>query len=76
MSTYSTSHRVNGSGHPLNGRLGGYYRGLVPRVPRVTGYGPEIWIRLVPSNDKQLGTIHLVLDMALPLQAKEEGPQP
>jgi hypothetical protein len=49
MSTYSAFHRVNISGHPLNGRLGGYYRGLVLRV---TGYSLEIWIRWVPSSGK------------------------
>jgi hypothetical protein len=39
MSTYSVSRPANGSDHPLDERLGGYYRGLVPRVPRVIGYG-------------------------------------
>jgi hypothetical protein len=39
MSTYSTSYRANGSGHLLDGRLRGYYQGLVPRVPCVTDYG-------------------------------------
>jgi hypothetical protein len=39
MTTYSTSHRVNGGGHPLDGRLRGYSQGLVPWV---TGYDPEI----------------------------------
>jgi hypothetical protein len=38
------------SGHPLNRRLKGYYRGLIPRVPWATGYDPTIWIRPVPSN--------------------------
>jgi hypothetical protein len=38
--TYSTSGRVNGFSHPLDGRLGGYYRGPLPHVPHATGYGP------------------------------------
>jgi hypothetical protein len=29
--------------------------GLLPRVLRVTGYGPKFWIRLVPSSGTQLG---------------------
>jgi hypothetical protein len=42
MSTYSVHHRVTGSGHPLNGGLGGYYRGNLPWVPWVTGYDPKL----------------------------------
>jgi hypothetical protein len=52
MRTYSASHRVNDSGHPLDGRLGGYCRGLVPRA---TSYGPQICIWMVPFSGKQLG---------------------
>jgi hypothetical protein len=44
MRTCSAHHRVTGSGHPLNGGLGGYYRGKIPRVLQVTGYGPKFWI--------------------------------
>jgi hypothetical protein len=33
----------------------GNCRGLVPWVPRVTGYGPKFWIRSVPSSGKPLG---------------------
>jgi hypothetical protein len=42
MSTYSAHHRVTGSGDPLNGGLGGYCRGNLPKVPWVTGYGPKM----------------------------------
>jgi hypothetical protein len=45
---------VNDFGHPLNGRLEGYYQGLVTRVLRATGYNPKIWIRLIPSSGKRL----------------------
>jgi hypothetical protein len=30
-------------------------RGLISRVPRVTGYGPIIQIQLVPTSSKWLG---------------------
>jgi hypothetical protein len=70
---YSVSHQVNGSGHPLNGTLRGYSRALVPWVPRITGYSPKIWIRLVPSNGTRLETKHPVLDTIPPLLAEEEG---
>jgi hypothetical protein len=53
MSTYSADHRVIEFGHPLDGRLGDYCRGLVPWVPWATGYGP--WIRPVPYSSKPLG---------------------
>jgi hypothetical protein len=51
MSTYSAHRRVTGSGHPLNGGLGSYCRGLVPWV---TGYDKKFWIRPVPSSGKWL----------------------
>jgi hypothetical protein len=54
MSTYFASHRMNNSGHPLDGRLRGYYRGLVPQVQRVTGYDPKIWERAAPTSSKWL----------------------
>jgi hypothetical protein len=40
---------------PLDGRLRGYCRGLVPRVSPIVSYGPKNWIRLVPSSDRRLG---------------------
>jgi hypothetical protein len=55
MSTYSARRRVTASGHPLNGGLRGYYRGLVPREPWVVGYCPKIWIQSVPSSGKRPG---------------------
>jgi hypothetical protein len=44
MSTCSTQRRVTGSGHLLDGWLGGYCRGNVPRVLCAAGYGPKFWI--------------------------------
>jgi hypothetical protein len=41
ISTYSASHRVNGSSHPLDGWLRGYSWGPVPRVLWAAGYGPK-----------------------------------
>jgi hypothetical protein len=35
---------VTSSGHPLDRRLGGYCRGLVPWVPWFIGYDPITWI--------------------------------
>jgi hypothetical protein len=55
MSTYSTYHWVTGSSHPLDRKIGGYCRGLVPRVPQATSYSPPFWIRLVHSSRKWLG---------------------
>jgi hypothetical protein len=42
MSTYSAHHRVTGSIHSLNGALGGYCRGNLPRVPGAASYGPKL----------------------------------
>jgi hypothetical protein len=42
MRTYSTHCRVTGSGHLLNGGLGGYYQGNLPWVPWATGYDPKL----------------------------------
>jgi fatty acid desaturase len=36
-------------------KLLSYCWGLVPWVPRVTGYDPKFWIQLVPFGDKRLG---------------------
>jgi hypothetical protein len=55
MATYSAHCQVTGSGHPLNGGLGGYCHGLVPRVSWVTGYDPNFWIRPISSSGKWLG---------------------
>jgi hypothetical protein len=75
MSTYSASHRVNSSGHPLDGRLEGYLRGLVPRVPWIGGYGPTILDMaqfLLLEND--WGSKYIVPDMGQPLLTEGEGP--
>jgi hypothetical protein len=42
MRTYSAHHRVTGSGQMLNGGLGAYYWGNLPRVSWATGYGPKL----------------------------------
>jgi hypothetical protein len=44
-----------GSKYPRHEEELSTYRGLVPRVPRVTDYDPKIWIRPVPSSDTWLG---------------------
>jgi hypothetical protein len=72
MNTYFAARRMTSSGHLLDGRLGGYCRGLVPQVLRVTDYGPKFYARLVPSSGKWVGN-HTPPDMAPPLQAEEEG---
>jgi hypothetical protein len=46
---------MNGYNRLLDGRLGGYYRGLVALVPRVIGYNPKIWIQPVPTSGTRLG---------------------
>jgi hypothetical protein len=70
MSTYSASHRVNSPGHPLDGRLGGDYRGPVPRVPWATGYGPmNLDMALLPPMANGWGTKYLVPNMVPPLLA-------
>jgi hypothetical protein len=75
MSTYSVSRQVNGPDHPLNGRLGGYCQGLLPRVPRGAGYGPanmDTTLFLPAANS--WGTKYPVPDMVPPLLAEWEGP--
>jgi hypothetical protein len=42
MRTYSTHRLMTGSDYPLNGGLGGYYRGKLPRVPWAIGYNPKL----------------------------------
>jgi hypothetical protein len=37
-----THSQVMGYGHLLNGGLGGYYRGNLPRVTWAAGYSPKI----------------------------------
>jgi hypothetical protein len=55
MSTYFAHHRVTGSGHPLNGGLGGYCQGNLPHVPWATGYGPKILDTIGSPSRKWLG---------------------
>jgi hypothetical protein len=44
LSTGSAHRRVTGSGHPLDGGLGGCYQGNITQVPWATGYCPKLWI--------------------------------
>jgi hypothetical protein len=75
MSTYSASRRVNGPGHPFDGRLEGYYRGLVPQLPQVTGYSPtNLDTTQFSPMINGWGTKYPVSDMAPPLLAEGEGP--
>jgi hypothetical protein len=73
MSTCSTHHQVTYSGHLLNRRLKAYSQGLIPRVPRVTGYGKKNAYDLFPTLANGWETIHHVPDLGPPLQAEEDG---
>jgi hypothetical protein len=42
LRTCSAHHQVTGFVHPLNGGLGGYYRGIISWVLWVAGYSPNI----------------------------------
>jgi hypothetical protein len=62
MSTYFAHRRVTGSGHPLNGGLGGYYRGNLPRELWATGYIPKnLGYNRFPLGANGWGTKHPVL---------------
>jgi hypothetical protein len=75
MSTYSAHRRVTSSDHPLNGGLGGYCQGQVPRVSRVADYSQKFWIRLVSLQWQMAGEPYTPYqDMDPPLWAEEEGP--
>jgi hypothetical protein len=53
----------------------GYYRGLVPLVPWVTGYGPQnLDTGRFPPAVNCWGTKYLIADMVLPLLTEAEGP--
>jgi hypothetical protein len=74
VSTYSASHRVNGSDHLLNGRLWGYCRGHVPRVLWVVGYGPKnLDMTRLPLAENGWGVTRPVQGMVPPLLAKGKG---
>jgi hypothetical protein len=74
-STYFASHRVNGSGHPLDKRLEGYCQGHVPQVPWATGYGSKTLNTVYfPPTANGWGTKYPVLDIAPPLLSEEDGP--
>jgi hypothetical protein len=53
--TYCTSRREDIFYRSLNGRLRGYCRSKMPRVPLATGYNPKFWISSVPSSGKWSG---------------------
>jgi hypothetical protein len=75
MSTYSASRRVNGPGHPLDGSLRVYCRGLVPQVLWATSYGPiNMDTTLFPPAANGWETKHPVLDIVLVLLTEGEGP--
>jgi hypothetical protein len=75
MSTYSTSRRVNEYDHPLDRRLRGYCRSLVPRVPWAAGCGKKkLDMTWLPLAIEGLGAMHPILDMVPPLVAEGEGP--
>jgi hypothetical protein len=75
MSTYSAHRRLTSFDHQLNGGLGGYYRGNVPRVPWAAGHGPKI-LDTIGSLQRQLAREPYTpyQGMSPPLQAEEEGP--
>jgi hypothetical protein len=66
--------RVFGSGHPLNGELGGYCRGNLPRVPWAIGYGPKILNAFGSLQQLTLGNhTHHIRKMTLPLIGWRDG---
>jgi hypothetical protein len=75
MRTYSAHRRVTSSGHPLNGGLDGYYRGICPRYrePLVT---TQKLLDMIDSLHQQ--TVRepytLYQETTLALQAEEMGP--
>jgi hypothetical protein len=61
--------------HSLDGRLVGYYRGLVPRVPWAASYGPtNLDTTLFPPAVNGWVTKNHVPHMVPPLLAEGEGP--
>jgi hypothetical protein len=71
MNTYSASHQVNGPGHLLNGRLGGYCQGLVPWV---ISYAPaNLDMALFPLVTNGWGTKYPIQYMVPLLLAEGEG---
>jgi hypothetical protein len=62
---------INLNFYDLLGIILEIYRGLVPQVPRVTGYGPTAWIQPAPPAAKWLGKHTPVPGMAPPLLARE-----
>jgi hypothetical protein len=75
MRTYFAHRRVTGSGHPLNGGLGGYYRGKSPWVPRATGYDPKLLDTIYSLQRHTARESYTPYqETTPPLQAKEMGP--
>jgi hypothetical protein len=63
MSTYSAHRGMTGSDHPLNGGLGGYCRGNLPRVSWAAGYDPKsLGYNYFPPAANGWGTTHPVLE--------------
>jgi hypothetical protein len=73
--TCSAHCRVAGSGHPLNGGLGGYYQVKLPHVPWATSYGPN-HLDMTGSLQRYMarGPYTMNQEVTLPLRDEEMGP--
>jgi hypothetical protein len=74
MSTYSTSHRVNGSGHLLNGRLGANVGVLYPGYRGSPVTAKQSRYDWFPPMTNDWGIMHPTLATAPLLLAEEDGP--
>jgi hypothetical protein len=75
MSGISTSHQVNDLGHPLGGRLRGYYWGPIPLVPWATSYGAtNLDMTWFPPVTNSWGTMYPISNMVPPLLVDREKP--
>jgi hypothetical protein len=74
MSTYSTSRQVNGSSHPLNGRLRATVGVLYPGFHGLPVTTEKSIYDQFPPVANRWETMHPIPDMAPPLLAEEERP--
>jgi hypothetical protein len=75
MRTYFAHYRVIGSGHPLNGGLGGYYHSDLPWVPRAAGYNPKLSDMTSSHRRHVTGEPYTPYqETTSPLQDEEMGP--
>jgi hypothetical protein len=66
---------VTGSGHPLNGGLGGYYQDKLSWVPWVAGYAPKLQDTTGSLQWNTAGGPYTPYqEVTLPLEAEEMGP--